>query len=303
MIKKIGLFILSFIAIFSVWVSFADVIDPNTHKVDKCVKIKNPTFGWYRAVQMLEGICYNDEGIYEVEKNGCLTQHYHACDSYIYLIPNSKIIKWKNGIFELLTNNSIFVGKVNPNWWYYPNWDYFSNRGWLYIGVKSITEEYEIVKSNWKYELKLIKKYDSDTNESFLEDWENSRNLEELNGAPESYIFIKLISFSFARLSTIFIETLILFLISKFCRKSWSFKKWKLILTWILASTVTLPLLWFVLPIFFNNYWIYVIFWEILVAAIEVFIIKYSLKIERKMAIFASIVCNLCSFIVWLFIL
>jgi hypothetical protein len=53
---------------------------------------------------------------------------------------------------------------------------------------------------------------------------------------------------------------------------------------------------------FFSNYLLYVIIWEILVTVIETFIIKYSLKIERKMAIFTSIICNLCSFIVWLFI-
>ena len=291
MIKKVWLSLL--LGILFVWVSFADVIPIDSHRVDKCVKIENPTFAWYRAVQKLEGVCYNKKLVYEVGKDECLKQHYHACDSYIYLIPNSKVIKRKNGILEMLTNNSIFVGEIDPNWGYYSNSDY--------RGVKSITEEYEIVKSNWKYELKLKKMYDSDTDESFLEDWENSRNLEEYNGAPESYIFIKLISFSFARLSTIIIETLILFLISKICRKSWFFKNRKLIITWILASTATLPLLRFVLPIFFSNYRVYVIFWEILVTVIETFIIKYSLKIERKMAVFASVACNLCSFLAWIF--
>ena len=297
MIKKVWLFILSFIAIFSVWVSIADIIPDDSHRIDKCVKIENTTFGWYRAVQVLDGICYNEKKVYEVEENECLEQHYHACDSYIYLIPNSKVIKWKNWILELLRNNSILVGEINPNGGYYFNSD------WLYNGVNSITEEYEIIKSNWKYGLKLTKKYDSDTNESFLEDWENSENLEEFSEKlPKSYIPIKLISFAIARLFTIFIETLILFLTAKFWRKSWSFKNRRLIITWIIASTVTLPLLWFVLPIFFSNYWVYVIFWEILVTIIETFIIKYSLKVERKMAIFASIVCNLCSFIIWLFI-
>ena len=101
---------------------------------------------------------------------------------------------------------------------------------------------------------------------------------------------------------TVLIETLLLFLIAKLCRKSWDIKNRKIFVVWILASTVTLPLLRFVLPIFFSNYRIYVIFWEVLVTAIEVFIIKYSLKIDRKMAIFASVACNLCSFLIWLFI-
>jgi hypothetical protein len=112
----------------------------------------------------------------------------------------------------------------------------------------------------------------------------------------------RLIKFWIAWIITILVETMVLFLIVKICRRSWSIKNRKIIVTWILASTVTLPLLWFVLPIFFNNYWVYVIFGEILVTAIEVFIIKYSLKVERKMAIFASIVCNLCSFLFWLLV-
>ena len=111
----------------------------------------------------------------------------------------------------------------------------------------------------------------------------------------------KSIKFGIVRLITILIETIVL-LIIKFFRKSWSLKIWKLITTWILASTVTFPLLYFVLPIFFSNYWICMIIWEILATIIETFIIKYSLKIRWGMAIFASILCNLISFLIWLFI-
>jgi hypothetical protein len=291
MIKKIWLLLLSLFVIFWFWTSFADIIPINSYRVDSCVKIENPVVWWYRAVQVVENANCHWE-VYEIKKDKCLEQHYQHCDSYIYLVPSFVTIKWK---IELLKNN-ILIGEVNPNWWYY------SNSNWLYRGVKTITEEYKIIRLNWKYKLKLTKMYNSDTNESLLEDWENSTNSEEfIWHSPESHISIKLISFTIARLATIFIETLILFLISKFCWTTWSFKNRKLIITWVLASTVTLPLLRFVLPMFFSNYWIYVIFWEILVTIIEVFIIKYILKIKREMAIFASVLCNLCSFLVWLF--
>lgn len=138
-----------------------------------------------------------------------------------------------------------------------------------------ILEEYEIVKIDWEYKLLL-------------------KNEWGINKYEQIFLF--------AWIVTVIIETLALFLIAKFCWKSWSLKNRKIIVTWILASTVTLPLLWFVLPWFFSSYLVYVLFWEILVTAIETFIIKYSLKIERKMAIFASVVCNLCSFLIWLFI-
>jgi hypothetical protein len=72
-----------------------------------------------------------------------------------------------------------------------------------------------------------------------------------------------------------------------------------LILTWILASTITLPLLRFVLPLFIKDGVEYMVIWELLVTIIEVFIIKYWLKISRWKAILASVVCNLCSFLIW----
>ena len=138
-----------------------------------------------------------------------------------------------------------------------------------------ILEEYEIVKIDWEYKLVL----------------QNEWNINK---------YVR--NFLLALVVTIIIETLVLFIIAKNCWNSWTFKNRKLCVVWILASSVTLPLLRFVLPIFFKFYLVYVVFWEIFVMIIETFIIKYSLKVERKMAIFASIVCNLCSFLVWLFI-
>jgi len=151
--------------------------------------------------------------------------------------------------------------------------------------IKSLDDEYTGDGTN--YTLKIV--------ENGQEIMESEQDIELVNKD-------RLIKFWIAWIITILVETMVLFLIVKICRRSWSIKNRKIIVTWILASTVTLPLLWFVLPIFFNNYWVYVIFGEILVTAIEVFIIKYSLKVERKMAIFASIVCNLCSFLFWLLV-
>jgi hypothetical protein len=75
-----------------------------------------------------------------------------------------------------------------------------------------------------------------------------------------------------------------------------------LILTWILASTITLPLLRFVLPLFIKDGVEYMVIWELLVTIIEVFIIKYWLKISRWKAILASTMCNVFSFIVWIIV-
>ena len=50
MTKKIWLFILSFIAIFSFWVSFADVIPDNSHYLKRCSKLKDAEIDKYKVV-------------------------------------------------------------------------------------------------------------------------------------------------------------------------------------------------------------------------------------------------------------
>ena len=112
----------------------------------------------------------------------------------------------------------------------------------------------------------------------------------------------RLIKFWIAWILTILIETIVLFAIAKLFRKENRISNWRLLLTWILASTITLPLLRFVLPLFVVDETIYVVAWEFAVTLIEMFIIKYWLKISRAKAIFASIACNLCSYLAWLLI-
>ena len=112
---------------------------------------------------------------------------------------------------------------------------------------------------------------------------------------------IKIIKFWIAWIITILIETIILFIIAKLFRKKDQISNWMLILVWVLASTITLPLLRFVLPLFIKDWVEYTVIWELLVTLIEIFIIKYWLKVSRWEAILASIVCNLCSYLLGLF--
>ncbi len=101
-------------------------------------------------------------------------------------------------------------------------------------------------------------------------------------------------------LLTITLETIVLFFLCKLFFKKDNLKTWKIILTWIIASSITLPILRFVLPYIFHNYTVYAIFGEIFVTFIEVFIIKYLLDINRQKATTASVVCNLFSVIIGL---
>lgn len=268
MTKKFWLFILSFITILWIWTSFADVIEPNTHYVDRCVRLQNVEIDWYKAIQVIKPIWFHSWEFYEIKENECLYEHYKFWQSYVYLVEKSSDIKNFNP--SNYEQGAILVGVVYPNWRYIDNWNPLTKENITYMVVK-----------RWnKYKLKLVE--------------------------SSSWIFLldsnRLIEFWIARLLTILIETIILFIIAKMFRKKDQISNWKLILIWILASTITLPLLRFVLPLFIVDGVEYMVIWELLVTIIEVFIIKYWLKVSRRKAILTSVICNLFSYLIWLFI-
>ena len=282
MTKKIWLFILSFIAIFSFWVSFADVIPDNSHYLKRCSKLKDAEIDKYKVVYAYTydewpdwcwhgpfNLCSTEESklrwrVVEYEVENCLP----AWNMKIYLLDereNIDILTQDN-----INEKAIFVWNIVVQWG-----EYVDNSN-------PLTEEnttYKIEKNGDDYKLELT---ESNT-------WISLDN-------------IKIIKFWIAWIITILIETIILFIIAKLFRKGDQISNWRLILTWIIASTITLPLLRFVLPLFIKVWVEYTVIWELLVTLIEIFIIKYWLKISRWRAILASVVCNLCSFLVWLFI-
>jgi hypothetical protein len=108
----------------------------------------------------------------------------------------------------------------------------------------------------------------------------------------------KLIEFPIARFLTILLETFILFVIVKIFREKDQIPNKRILLFWIIPTTITLPLLWFVLPlILWDGIW-YIVVWELLVIVIESIIIKYWLKIQWKSAIITSVICNILSFFI-----
>jgi len=283
--KKIWIFVLSFIAIFFVWISFADVIEPNTHRVDRCVKIQNVNIDWYKAIQVVEPPF--DWAFYEIKKDECLHQHYKFGQSYVYLV------KEPVNVDSLTPDNfqkgSILVDRINPNWWYVDDSNPLTSENLTYKIVKNWDdykleeidgENMEIVDEGMDYSLELIES----------EQW-----IELVSGS-------RFVKFWIARLVTILIETIVLFAIAKLFRKENQISSWRILLIGILASTVTLPLLRFVLPLFIVDWFEYTVIWELSVILIEILIIKYWLKVSRCKAIIASIVCNLCSYLLGLLI-
>lgn len=275
MTKKIWLFVLSAIVIFSVWVSFADIVEPNTHRVDRCLKVTNPhEIPWYKLIVRRDEFEYGltNYSVYSVEKDKCLPhfpQWWSTRSSDIpYLVDENIDISNLDNLpsreFESKLWTFFKLDEINPNWWRVSD----SNP------LTSETLIYKIVKDWDIYKLDLIK----------------SGGIVELNGGG-------LVKFWIAWILTILIETIVLFAIAKLFRKKDQISNWRILLIWILASTITLPLLRFVIPLFITDGVEYTVIWELLVTLVEIFIIKYWLKVSRGKAILASIICNLCSYL------
>lgn len=264
--KKIWLFFLSFIVILWVWISFADVIPDNTHYVDRCVKLQNVEIDNYRII--IENDTVTTRDVYEPQSEKCLEQHYKFWESKQYLLDKSVDIEEITK--ENIQDKAIQIWNLNVNWWYVDNSNPLSNENFTY---------------------KIVKNWDDYT----LEITDSEQWIELVNDN-------RVIKFCIAWILTILIETIILFTIVKLFRKKDKISNSKVILIGILASTITLPLLRFVIPLFITDEIAYMVIWELLVTIIEIFIIKYWLKISRKKAILASIICNLCSYLLGEFI-
>lgn len=109
-------------------------------------------------------------------------------------------------------------------------------------------------------------------------------------------------------LLTIIIETWVLFLFYILNKKSENTNEWwneleniwawKILFTGIFTSTLTLPLLRYVFPMFLWYGSLYIGAWETLVFIIEAILIKYFLNIRWPKAFFISFVCNFTSLLI-----
>lgn len=113
---------------------------------------------------------------------------------------------------------------------------------------------------------------------------------ENVSMFSKSYLF----DFLIAWFRTITIETILLFLL---LRKV-SLSRHRIILIGIMLSTMTLPLVWFVFPLFLNPYLIYVLASELIVLLLEAWMIHQIIQISIKRAIKISFYSNLTSFTV-----
>jgi len=112
------------------------------------------------------------------------------------------------------------------------------------------------------------------------------------------------VMFLIALAATIVIEVIILLALLKLLPKKEKEVKGvgNIIVAGILASGLTLPYLWFVMPRFVASYNWNIVISELLIVVAEALIYSYLLKIKIGRALFISLVCNAVSFLIgfWL---
>jgi len=279
--KKIWLLLISLFAIFWFWVSYANPIAPTTYYV--CSMFEDVKIDNYRV------IVQNGSEFYEPKVKQCSECGNRLVGNYGYgwfWIPDFEFSY--NGPTQevFLLDKAINLGDITT--------------GNVYakaIPIWSITSTYCDRSYNKTKVYKIIKNWNSYT---MLDRTEHYKAIQEIKG--------KIKEFPIFWLLAVTIETLILFFIAKFFWRKYEIidEIWwenneisnkKLLLFWIIPTTITLPLLWFVLPLIIWNEVLYVIIWELLVVLIESIIIKYWLKVSWMKSFVTSFICNLFSFI------
>lgn len=111
------------------------------------------------------------------------------------------------------------------------------------------------------------------------------------------------ISFLKSLAVTIFIETLLLWMLTRTCVRGKSVPLFMVITTGFFASFATLPYLWFLLPLVLQQRIWYVIVAESLAVVFESFIFFGFLKINLYKCFLFSLICNISSFLTGLLIM
>jgi hypothetical protein len=122
----------------------------------------------------------------------------------------------------------------------------------------------------------------------------------QMNGTtPYEIQFLK------ALLSTIAVETLVLFLVVRlwFRIQHQVLANALLVFAGIFCSAATLPYLWFVLPRFLKSYALLAVVGELLVFLVEAVFYNHVLKIGVRRSLLVSFVCNLASVMIGLLLM
>jgi hypothetical protein len=105
------------------------------------------------------------------------------------------------------------------------------------------------------------------------------------------------IQFLKALLSTVAVESLVLFLLVRLWLKIQNrvLSNALLLFAGLFCSSATLPYLWFVLPRFLKSYTLLAVVGELLICVVEAVFYYFVLRIGLRRSLLVSFVCNLAS--------
>jgi hypothetical protein len=291
--------------------SFCDVIPNNSHSVEKCVKIiyqeEYPDFLLLATVQHPGGGAPN---CFLINSGKCLEKGYKFNRLTIYAARKEYL---KNEILDSLDwNNDDNILKSSIHIESEGGYEDNSNP------VSSIEEYYKISgftdSTVILYKCKelisfsdgrplSLKTFNPDGSLNMIET-QNAASTKIAKPVSASQLYPGTVVYDFlkALMLTILIESLILFIIFNTWLKAFPVSNNRLLFTGIICSFATLPYVWFVLPVFIKPQLPYVIVAELSVMIIEAFIIRNLMDLQLRKALFASVLCNVCSFIIGLLI-
>jgi len=113
------------------------------------------------------------------------------------------------------------------------------------------------------------------------------------------------LKFLIALLDTVIIETIVMiFLVKKIYKKDMEHVSWeRLIFTGVFCSFASLPYLWFVAPYFLQSKALLYSVGEISIFLIESVMIFFILRIKFTRALIISLICNLASFLLGMYVI
>lgn len=269
MVKKLWIFFIFFVMSLFVWISFANPIYEPSHY---CKKLKNLEIDNYKVVIETDDEITDKWWIYTPNPDECIRNISNDIAFYWTTRMRVLLLDKSFDIWDItredVDNNAIFV------------WDIWIEDCYSTFDCTE-TAIYDIVRKKGNY--KLIVDEDTVITRWTIDYWTRQ--------FPEMWLF------------AILIESLILFIIAKIFWKEDKISNKRLLLFWILPTTITLPVLWFVLFLLEeSSRYVWSIFvWELLVILVESIILKYWLTVSWKKAIIVSILWNFCSYILPLF--
>lgn len=293
--KKL-LVLIPFLLLFQV--SYADVVPVNSHHVRKCVKITNTSdFPDFYIVACIKSVTRTEIEVSVIDSDKCLEAGYKFNSLYIVAAKKRYLEDQLKGSVDWFNDENIRQQNLKIS-----TSDFSITND---SAVSSIDEFYKIIEITDKkillYKYKELIRY-NDGSPIQLKKFPYVKVKKESDAIEGIYPQAEMFNFLTALLITIFIESIILFLLFKTKYRKLNIKNKLLLITGLVTSFSTLPYVWFVFPALIQSRFPYILISECFAISIESVLIYYLLKIDYKKAFLVSVICNLISFSIGLFI-